>query len=122
MKLRSEFVTVGAIKTGARALWRATGTTSEEFGCPIIGIAMGHEGMMSSQPSCAPITDACACMTNAYAIDVMNCPSNSNKITPATRMAANRTHLPTIFVSGAGPRHKPPERRHAKQSCIMSLQ
>lgn len=39
MKLRSDKVTVGAMNTGARALWRATGTTSEEFGRPIIGIA-----------------------------------------------------------------------------------
>jgi dihydroxy-acid dehydratase len=39
MKLRSDKVTVGSMNAGARALWRATGTESEEFGRPIIGIA-----------------------------------------------------------------------------------
>lgn len=31
MKLRSDKVTVGKLNTGARALWRATGTLPEEF-------------------------------------------------------------------------------------------
>lgn len=46
MKLRSDIVTVGAMNTGARALWRATGTTSEEFGRPIIGIANSFTEMV----------------------------------------------------------------------------
>lgn len=46
MKLRSDKVTVGAMNTGARALWRATGTTSEEFGRPIIGIANSFTEMV----------------------------------------------------------------------------
>ncbi|MGB0855321.1 MAG: dihydroxy-acid dehydratase, partial [Pikeienuella sp.] len=39
MKLRSDIVTQGKMNTGARALWRATGTQPEEFGKPIIAIA-----------------------------------------------------------------------------------
>lgn len=39
MKLRSDTVTKGVLNTGARALWRATGTKSTEFGKPIIAIA-----------------------------------------------------------------------------------
>ena len=46
MKLRSDKVTVGAMNTGARALWRATGTTTEEFGRPIIGIANSFTEMV----------------------------------------------------------------------------
>ncbi|MFG6083150.1 dihydroxy-acid dehydratase [Paracoccus litorisediminis] len=39
MKLRSDAVTKGVLNTGARALWRATGTKANEFGKPIIAIA-----------------------------------------------------------------------------------
>ncbi|WP_397545687.1 dihydroxy-acid dehydratase [Ruegeria marisflavi] len=46
MKLRSDKVTVGAMNTGARALWRATGTAPEEFGRPIIGIANSFTEMV----------------------------------------------------------------------------
>lgn len=46
MKLRSDRVTVGPLNTGVRALWRATGTTSEEFGRPIIGIANSFTEMV----------------------------------------------------------------------------
>ncbi|TMV09932.1 dihydroxy-acid dehydratase [Ruegeria sediminis] len=46
MKLRSDKVTVGAMNTGARALWRATGTQPNEFGRPIIGIANSFTEMV----------------------------------------------------------------------------
>ncbi len=46
MKLRSDKVTVGDLNTGARALWRATGTQAEEFGRPIIGIANSFTEMV----------------------------------------------------------------------------
>ena len=46
MKLRSDRVTVGALNTGSRALWRATGTRPEEFGRPIIGIANSFTEMV----------------------------------------------------------------------------
>ncbi|MFZ1816227.1 MAG: dihydroxy-acid dehydratase [Rhizobiaceae bacterium] len=46
MKLRSNKVTVGPMNTGARALWRATGTASHEFGRPIIGIANSFTEMV----------------------------------------------------------------------------
>jgi dihydroxy-acid dehydratase len=46
MKLRSDRVTQGAINTGVRALWRATGTLPQEFGRPIIGIANSFTEMV----------------------------------------------------------------------------
>lgn len=46
MRLRSDKVTVGATNTGARALWRATGTQANEFGRPIIGIANSFTEMV----------------------------------------------------------------------------
>lgn len=46
MKLRSDRVTKGALNTGVRALWRATGTQPEEFGRPIIGIANSFTEMV----------------------------------------------------------------------------
>ena len=46
MKLRSDKVTKGHMNTGARALWRATGTLPEEFGRPIIGIANSFTEMV----------------------------------------------------------------------------
>ena len=45
-QLRSDRVTVGAMNTAARALWRATGTQPEEFGRPIIGIANSFTEMV----------------------------------------------------------------------------
>lgn len=46
MRLRSDKVTQGNMNTGARALWRATGTRTEEFGRPIIGIANSFTEMV----------------------------------------------------------------------------
>ena len=46
MRLRSDKVTKGPMATGARALWRATGTRPEEFGRPIIGIANSFTEMV----------------------------------------------------------------------------
>ena len=46
MKLRSDKVTLGTMNTGARALWRATGTQANEFGRPIIGIANSFTEMV----------------------------------------------------------------------------
>ncbi|MET0292348.1 MAG: dihydroxy-acid dehydratase, partial [Steroidobacteraceae bacterium] len=39
MKLRSDVTTAGPRRTGARALWRATGMTDSDFGKPIIAVA-----------------------------------------------------------------------------------
>lgn len=42
MKLRSATTTEGRVSSGARALWRATGTKEEDFGKPIIAIANSY--------------------------------------------------------------------------------
>lgn len=46
MKLRSDIVTVGPLNTGARLLWRASGTQPDEFGRSIIGIANSFTEMV----------------------------------------------------------------------------
>lgn len=40
--LRSKVTTVGRQASGARALWRATGTQEHEFGKPIVAIANSY--------------------------------------------------------------------------------
>jgi dihydroxy-acid dehydratase len=64
------------------------------------GIAMGHTGMLYSLPSRDLIADSVEYMVNAHCADAMVCISNCDKITPGMMMAAMRTNIPTIFVSG----------------------
>ena len=64
------------------------------------GIAMGHTGMLYSLPSRDLIADSVEYMVNAHCADAMVCISNCDKITPGMMMAAVRTNIPTIFVSG----------------------
>ena len=143
-QLRSNTTTQGRNMAGARALWRATGMTNEDFGKPIVaiansftqfvpghvhlkdmgqlvagavkdaggigrefntiavddGIAMGHEGMLSSLPSREVIADAVGYMVNAHQADALVCISNCDKITPGMLLAALRLNIPTVFVSG----------------------
>ena len=64
------------------------------------GIAMGHTGMLYSLPSRDLIADSVEYMVNAHCADAMVCITNCDKITPGMMMAAVRTNIPTIFVSG----------------------
>ena len=41
-ELRSNTTTVGRNQAGARALWRATGMTDDDFGKPIVAIANSY--------------------------------------------------------------------------------
>ena len=80
----------------------AAGGIAKEFNTIAIddGIAMGHDGMLYSLPSRDLIADSVEYMVNAHCADAMVCISNCDKITPGMLMAAMRTNIPTIFVSG----------------------
>lgn len=64
------------------------------------GIAMGHIGMRYSLPSRELIADAAETMINAHWFDGVFYIPNCDKITPGMLMAAVRTNVPAIFVSG----------------------
>jgi len=64
------------------------------------GIAMGHLGMKYSLPSRELIADCVETMIEAHRFDGMVCIPNCDKIVPGMLMAAMRTNIPAIFVSG----------------------
>lgn len=64
------------------------------------GIAMGHNGMKYSLPSRELIADSVESMVEAHRFDAMICIMNCDKIVPGMLMAAVRTNIPTIMVSG----------------------
>ena len=74
------------------------------------GIAMGHSGMNYSLPSRELIADCIETMIEAHCFDGMVCIPNCDKIVPGMIMAAVRTNIPAIFVSGGPmPAGKTPE-------------
>jgi dihydroxy-acid dehydratase len=81
---------------------RAAGGVPFEFNTIAVddGIAMGHVGMKYSLPSRELIADSVETMIEAHAFDGMVCIPNCDKIIPGMVMAALRTNIPTIFVSG----------------------
>jgi dihydroxy-acid dehydratase len=85
----------------AREIERAGGV-AKEFNTIAVddGIAMGHDGMLYSLPSRELIADSVEYMVNAHCADAMVCISNCDKITPGMLMAAMRTNIPSVFVSG----------------------
>jgi dihydroxy-acid dehydratase len=64
------------------------------------GIAMGHIGMRYSLPSREIICDAAETVINAHWFDGVFYIPNCDKITPGMLMAAVRTNVPAVFVSG----------------------
>jgi len=81
---------------------RAAGGVPFEFNTIAVddGIAMGHAGMKYSLPSRELIADCVETMIEAHAFDGMVCIPNCDKIIPGMVMAALRTNIPTIFISG----------------------
>src|SRR5512136_1777386 len=81
---------------------RAAGGVPFEFNTIGVddGIAMGHIGMRYSLPSRELIADSVETMINAHCFDGMVCIPNCDKIIPGMLMAAVRTNVPSIFVSG----------------------
>ena len=80
----------------------AAGGVAKDFNTIAVddGIAMGHDGMLSSLPSRELLADSVEYMVNAHCADAMVCISNCDKITPGMLMAALRVNIPVIFVSG----------------------
>ena len=64
------------------------------------GIAMGHIGMRYSLPSRELIADSAETVINAHWFDGVFYIPNCDKITPGMLMAAARTDVPSVFVSG----------------------
>lgn len=64
------------------------------------GIAMGHIGMRYSLPSRELIADSAETMINAHWFDGVFYIPNCDKITPGMLLAAVRTNVPAVFVSG----------------------
>lgn len=64
------------------------------------GIAMGHEGMKYSLPSREIIADSAEILAKAHHFDGIVFIPNCDKIVPGMLMAAARTNIPSIFVSG----------------------
>jgi dihydroxy-acid dehydratase len=81
---------------------RAAGGVPFEFNTIAIcdGIAMGHTGMKYSLASREIIADSVESMVRAHCFDGLVCIPNCDKIIPGMLMAAVRTNIPTIFVSG----------------------
>ncbi|QXE02923.1 dihydroxy-acid dehydratase [Terribacillus sp. DMT04] len=64
------------------------------------GIAMGHIGMRYSLPSREIIADSAETVIQAHWFDGVFYIPNCDKITPGMLMAAARTNVPSVFVSG----------------------
>ncbi|MDG4656890.1 dihydroxy-acid dehydratase [Ectobacillus antri] len=86
----------------AKAAIRAAGGVPFEFNTIGVddGIAMGHVGMRYSLPSREIIADAAETVINAHWFDGVFYMPNCDKITPGMLMAAVRTNVPCVFVSG----------------------
>jgi dihydroxy-acid dehydratase len=80
------------------------------------GIAMGHIGMRYSLPSRELIADAAETVINAHWFDGVFYIPNCDKITPGMLMAAARTNVPAVFVSGG-----PMEAGRSKDGKSLSL-
>jgi dihydroxy-acid dehydratase len=81
---------------------RAAGGVPFEFNTIAVddGIAMGHGGMKYSLPSRELIADCVETMINSHLFDGMVCIPNCDKIVPGMIMAAIRTNIPAVFISG----------------------
>jgi dihydroxy-acid dehydratase len=80
------------------------------------GIAMGHIGMRYSLPSRELIADSAETVINAHWFDGVFYIPNCDKITPGMLMAAVRTNVPSVFVSGG-----PMEAGHLSTGEQLSL-
>ncbi|MDQ0204048.1 dihydroxy-acid dehydratase [Pectinatus haikarae] len=80
----------------------AKGGTPLEFPSIAIcdGMAMNHEGMRYSLASRELIADSIEAMTIGHQLDGLVLITNCDKITPGMLMAAARTNIPSIMISG----------------------
>ncbi|WP_370541530.1 dihydroxy-acid dehydratase [Alicyclobacillus sp. TC] len=84
------------------------------------GIAMGHVGMRYSLPSRELIADSAETMIQAHWFDGVFFLPNCDKITPGMLMAAVRTNVPCVFVSG-GPMEAGKSRLTGKPLSLTSV-
>ncbi len=101
---------------------RAAGGVPFEFNTIAVddGIAMGHGGMKYSLPSRELIADCVETMINAHQFDGMVCIPNCDKIVPGMIMAAIRTNIPTVFISGGPmPAGKTPDGRTVDLTSVF---
>lgn len=83
------------------AIWEAGGVPFEFNTIGVDdGIAMGHIGMRYSLPSRELIADSAETVINAHWFDGVFYIPNCDKITPGMLLAAARTNVPAVFVSG----------------------
>jgi len=80
------------------------------------GIAMGHIGMRYSLPSRELIADSAETVINAHWFDGVFYIPNCDKVTPGMLMAAVRTNVPAVFVTGG-----PMEAGRTKNGTPLSL-
>jgi dihydroxy-acid dehydratase len=80
----------------------AAGGVPFEFGVIGIcdGIAMGHKGMRYSLPSRENIADSIELMVQSHRFDGLVCIGTCDKIVPGMLMAAARTNIPSIMLTG----------------------
>lgn len=84
-----------------QAIWEAGGVPFEFNTIGVDdGIAMGHIGMRYSLPSRELIADSAETVINAHWFDGVFYIPNCDKITPGMLMAAVRTNIPSVFVTG----------------------
>ncbi|OZS79073.1 dihydroxy-acid dehydratase [Tetzosporium hominis] len=84
-----------------QAIWEAGGVPFEFNTIGVDdGIAMGHVGMRYSLPSRELIADSAETVINAHWFDGVFYIPNCDKITPGMLMAAVRTNVPSVFVTG----------------------
>jgi len=87
-----------AVKDGVR---EAGGTPFEVNTIAVCdGIAMNHPGMRFSLPSRELIADSVEILAQAHAFDALVFIPNCDKVVPGMLMAAARSNIPSIFVSG----------------------
>src|SRR2546421_8220055 len=87
-----------AVKKGVAS----AGGTSREF-CPIPvhdGIAMGHDGMLSSLPSRECIADSVELTMRGHAYDALVGLAGCDKSLPGMMMAMLRLNVPSVFLYG----------------------
>jgi len=99
------------------AIWQAGGVPFEFNTIGVDdGIAMGHIGMRYSLPSRELIADSAETMIQAHWFDGVFYIPNCDKITPGMLLAAARTNVPAVFVSGG-----PMEAGRSKTGKPLSL-
>src|SRR5229473_2283093 len=99
-KLRSSLITEGVQRSPNRAMLRAVGFSDNDFTKPIVGIAMGTEGMKYSLVSREVIADSIETACNAQAMDGAIVIGGCDKNMPGAMIAMARMNIPAIFVYG----------------------